>query len=36
MSGKKGMKHYAVETKLEAVRLFYEEGKTRREITEAL
>jgi transposase-like protein len=36
MSGKKGMKHYPVELKLEAVRLFYEEGKTRAEITEEL
>ena len=35
MSGKKGMMHYPVETKLEAVRLFYEEGKTRAEITAA-
>jgi len=36
MSGKKGMKHYPVETKLEAVRLFVEEGKRRAEIAEAL
>ena len=36
MSGKKGMKSYPVEVKLEAVRLFYEEGKTRAEITQAL
>lgn len=36
MSGKKGMKHYPVEMKLEAVRQFYEERKTRAEITEAL
>lgn len=36
MSGKKGMNHYPVETKLEAVRLFFEEGKTRREITQTL
>jgi len=36
MSGKKGMKHYPVETKLEAVRLFVEEGKTRAEIAEGL
>jgi transposase-like protein len=36
MSGKKGMKHYLVETKLDAIRLFYEEGKTRAEITEML
>lgn len=33
MSGKKGMKKYPVELKLEAMRLFYEEGKTRAEIT---
>jgi transposase len=36
MSGKKRMKHYPLETKLEAVRLYQEEGKTRREITEFL
>lgn len=36
MSGKKGMKHYPAEMKLEAVQLFYEEGKTRAEITQAL
>ena len=36
MSGKKGMKSYPVELKLEAVRLYYEEGKTRAEITELL
>jgi len=36
MSGKKGMKKYPAETKLEAVRLFYEEGKTRAEITALL
>ena len=36
MAGKKGMKHYPAETKLEAVRMFYEEGVTRAEITEAL
>jgi len=33
MAGKKGMKHYPLELKLEAMRLFYEEGKTRKEIT---
>jgi len=27
MSGKKGMGHYPSEMKVEAVRLFYEEGK---------
>ncbi len=36
MSGKKGMKKYPAETKLEAVRLFYEEGKTQAEITRLL
>jgi transposase-like protein len=36
MSGKTGMKRYAVETKLEAMRLFYEEGKTRAQITALL
>ena len=36
MSGKKGMKKYPAETKLEAMRLFYEEGKTRAEITQQL
>ena len=36
MAGKKGMKQYPRELKLEAIRLFYEEGKTRAEITKAL
>ena len=36
MSGKKGMGHYPAEMKVEAVRLFYEEGKTCAEITNAL
>ena len=36
MAGKKGMLHYPVEVKLEAVRLFLEEGKTRAEVTEIL
>jgi transposase len=36
MSGKKGMTHYPAEVKQEAVRLFYEEGKTRAEITKIL
>ena len=36
MSGKKGMKPYPIALKLEAVRLYYEEGKTRAEITELL
>ncbi len=30
------MQHYPVETKLEAMRLFYEEGQTRAQITEQL
>jgi len=36
MSGKKGMKHYPVEVKQEAVRLFLEEGKTYQRIAEEL
>jgi transposase-like protein len=36
MSGKKGMVHYPLDVKLEAVRLFYEEGKTRGEIATIL
>ena len=36
MSGKKGMKHYPKEVKLEAVRMFFEEGMTRAEIMAAL
>lgn len=36
MPGIKGRKHYSVEVKLEAIRMFYEEGKTRQQITEAL
>ena len=36
MSGKKGMKHYPKEVKLESVRMFFEEGMTRAEITSAL
>jgi transposase len=36
MAGKKGMKHYPLELKQEAMRMFYEDGKTRKEITEAL
>ncbi|MGD0612640.1 MAG: helix-turn-helix domain-containing protein [Anaerolineales bacterium] len=36
MSGKKGMRHYSLEVKLEAVRMFYEEGKTQPEIAEIL
>jgi transposase len=36
MSGKKGMKRYPKAVKLEAIRLFYEGGLTRREIEEKL
>ena len=36
MSGKKGMKKYPAEVKLEAMRLFYDAGKTRAEITRIL
>ena len=36
MAGKKGMKHYPAERKLEAVRLFEEEGYTRAQVTAAL
>ena len=36
MSGKKGMKHYPVEKKLEAVRSYYEEGMVQSEITKRL
>jgi transposase-like protein len=36
MSGRKRMQHYPLETKLEAIRLFYEEGKTRAQITAQL
>ena len=36
MAGKKGMKQYSLELKLEAMRMFYEDGKTRKEITETL
>ena len=36
MSGKKGMKKYPAEMKVEAMRLFYEEGKTRAEIAKLL
>ncbi len=36
MSGKPGMKHNPAAIKLEAVRLFYEEGWTQAEITQAL
>ena len=36
MAGKKGMKHYAREVKLEAVRLYIVEGKSQAEIIEEL
>jgi len=36
MAGKKGSQHYPREVKLEAIRLFYEEGKSRVEITSIL
>ena len=36
MSGKKGMRRYGVALKLEAMRLYYEEGKTRVEVTALL
>ena len=36
MAGKKGMKHYPVEIKTEAIRLRQEEGLTNREIMERL
>ena len=36
MTGKKGMRHYPVATKLEVVRLYQEEGKSYKEITEVL
>ena len=36
MAGKKGMKRYRIEEKLEAVRLYLEEGKTQRWIAEHL
>ena len=36
MAGKKGMKHYPLSMKLEAVRLHEEEGKSYQEITEGL
>jgi transposase len=36
MAGKKGAIHYPIEVKLEAVRLFLEEGKTRAEVAKIL
>jgi len=36
MAGKKGMTHYPLATKLEAIRLYEEEGKSQKEIIELL
>ena len=36
MSGRKGMRKYPIELKLEAMRLYYEEGRTRAEVTALL
>jgi transposase len=36
MPGRKGMTHYSIEIKKEAIRLFFEEGITQREISEKL
>jgi len=36
MAGKKGMKHYPKEKKLKAIQMYFEEGKTYRQITEEL
>ena len=36
MAGKKGMKHYPLATKLEAIRMYQEEGKSYQEITKLL
>jgi transposase-like protein len=36
MTGKKGSTHYSLEIKLEAVRLFLEEGRTRAEVAKIL
>jgi transposase len=36
MTGKKGQVHYSLETKMEAIRLFVEEGLPRNEITARL
>ena len=36
MAGKKGMKRYSREVKLEAMRLYFEEGKTQRGIAKEL
>lgn len=36
MAGKKGMKDYPAEVKLEAVRLYYEDGQTQAQVTAML
>jgi transposase len=36
MSGIKGMVHYSLEVRMEAIRMFYEDGKSRAEITQIL
>jgi transposase len=36
MTGKKGMKHYELETKLLAVQLYLEQGLTRRQVAQKL
>ena len=36
MAGKKGMKHYSREVKVEAIRLYFEEGWTQRQIADKL
>jgi transposase len=36
MSGKKGMKHYGIETKMLAVQMFLEQGRSRAEIAAEL
>ncbi|MCJ7733109.1 MAG: helix-turn-helix domain-containing protein [Anaerolineales bacterium] len=36
MAGKKGMEHYPKETKIRAIGMYFEEGKTYKQITEEL
>jgi transposase len=36
MAGKKGMKHYPQEIKIRAIQMYFEEGRTYRQITEEL
>ena len=36
MAGKKGMTHYPRDLKLKAIQMFYEDGKTQKEITNTL